>query len=119
MSDLDRTMASRGRSVFVVTTITFVLASFFVAARLISRFGVLRHRTADDWVMILAWVSGHTMHTKGVMGWSLIGKQFLAFGLSFSIDYGTTKGLGRHDVDIPQSWLRQLRGGEYAFTILY
>jgi len=44
---------------------------------------------------------------------------FLAFGLSFSIDYGTTKGLGRHDVDIPQSWLRQLRGGEYAFTILY
>jgi hypothetical protein len=56
---------------------------------------------------------------KGSNGMSLIGKQFLAFGLSFSIDYGTTKGLGRHDVDIPQSWLRQLRGGEYAFTILY
>lgn len=45
--------------------------------------------------------------------------QFLAFGLSFSIDYGTSKGLGRHDVDIPQSWLGQLRGSEYAFTILY
>ncbi|KAG4437240.1 hypothetical protein IFR05_007294 [Cadophora sp. M221] len=99
MSDHERTMPSRGRSVFVVTTVTFVLATFFVAARLISRFGVLRHRTADDWVMILAW--------------------FLAFGLSFSIDYGTSKGLGRHDVDIPPSWLGPLRGSEYAFTIIY
>jgi hypothetical protein len=24
---------------------------------LISRFGIVRHRTADDWCMILAWVS--------------------------------------------------------------
>ncbi|PVH80503.1 MFS general substrate transporter [Cadophora sp. DSE1049] len=92
-------MPSRGRSVFVVTTITFVLATFFVVARLISRFGILKHKTWDDWVMILAW--------------------FLAFGLSFSIDYGTSKGLGRHDIDIPESWLGSLRGAEYAFTILY
>jgi len=40
-----------------VTTTTFVLASVFVAARLASRFGVLKSRTADDWFMILAWVS--------------------------------------------------------------
>ncbi|CZT52783.1 related to L-fucose permease [Rhynchosporium secalis] len=99
MSDFNRTMPSRGRTVFVVTTITFVLASFFVIARLISRFGVLKHRTADDWVMILAWL--------------------LAFGLSFAIDFGTARGLGRHDVDIPESWNRSLRGSEYAFTILY
>ncbi|KAL2071825.1 hypothetical protein VTL71DRAFT_13060 [Oculimacula yallundae] len=99
MADHGRMMPSRGRTVFVVTTITFVLASFFVIARLISRFGVLKHKTADDWVMILAWL--------------------LAFGLSFSIDFGTAKGLGRHDVDIPESWIGPLRGSEYAFTILY
>jgi hypothetical protein len=71
----------------------------FVAARLVSRFGVLKSKTADDWVMILAW--------------------FIAFGLSFSIDYGTSKGLGRHDVNIPDSWQNGLRQSEYAFTILY
>ncbi len=49
---------SRGAVVFVVTTVTFALASVFVAARLISRFGILKSRTADDWVMIVAWVSG-------------------------------------------------------------
>lgn len=52
------TLPSRGKPVFVVTTITFVLATVFVVARLVSRFGILKHRTADDWVMILAWVSG-------------------------------------------------------------
>jgi fucose permease len=45
--------------------------------------------------------------------------QFIAFALSFSIDWGTSKGLGRHDVDIPQSWLTSLHQTEYAFTILY
>lgn len=48
---------SRGEAVLVVTTTTFVLASLFVAARLISRFAILRSRTADDWFMIVAWVS--------------------------------------------------------------
>lgn len=46
-------------------------------------------------------------------------EKFLAFGLSFSIDYGTAKGLGRRDVDIPLDWLPSLRCAEYAFTILY
>jgi hypothetical protein len=45
--------------------------------------------------------------------------QCIAFGLSFSIDWGTSKGLGRHDTDIPVSWLECLHQTEYAFTILY
>ncbi len=56
------TYDSHGKAVFVVTTTTFVLASVFVLARLLSRFAVLRIRTLDDWFMILAWVcflSGH------------------------------------------------------------
>ena len=48
---------SRGNAVFVVTTITFVLASVFVVARLMSRFAVVRKSTWDDYFMIAAWVS--------------------------------------------------------------
>ncbi|KAE8453898.1 hypothetical protein EG329_007674 [Mollisiaceae sp. DMI_Dod_QoI] len=99
MASLHAGLHSRSESVFVVTTTTFTLATIFVVARLVSRFGILRSRTADDWVMILAW--------------------FIAFGLSFSIDYGAARGLGRHDIDIPDSWLAPLRRSEYAFTILY
>jgi preprotein translocase subunit SecG len=47
----------RGKAAFIVTTTTFILATLFVVARLISRFGILRRKTADDWIMILAWVS--------------------------------------------------------------
>ncbi|EPE35356.1 MFS general substrate transporter [Glarea lozoyensis ATCC 20868] len=96
-SDLKR--GSSSKTVFVVTTITFVLATVFVVGRLISRFVILKNRTADDWCIILAW--------------------FIAFGLSFAIDFGTSKGLGRHDIDIPHDWLNALRQSEYAFTILY
>jgi len=45
--------------------------------------------------------------------------QFIAFGLSFSIDYGYSKGLGRHDANIPPEWLPALRRSEYAFSVLY
>jgi len=51
----------RGKAAFIVTTSTFILATLFVVARLISRFGILRHKTADDWVMVLAWVSARTL----------------------------------------------------------
>ncbi|KUJ15944.1 MFS general substrate transporter [Mollisia scopiformis] len=49
----------------------------------------------------------------------VVSRLFIAFGLSFTIDYATSKGLGRHDVDIPASWQSALRRSEYAFTILY
>lgn len=89
----------RGKASFIVTTTTFFLATLFVAARIISRFAILKHRTADDWIIILAW--------------------FLAFGLSFAIDFGTSKGLGERDEEIPEAWMPSLRASEYAFTILY
>jgi hypothetical protein len=50
---------SRRQTVFVVTTTTFVLASCFVAVRLVSRFAILGSRTADYWFMIVAWVSDY------------------------------------------------------------
>ena len=70
----------RGPIVFAVTTGTLVLASVFVGARLACRKFIVRQVSWDDYFIVIAW--------------------FLAFGLSFAIDYGATKGLGRHDVDI-------------------
>jgi hypothetical protein len=48
---------SRGRVVFVGVTVTIILASIFVAARLVSRFGIVKYRGWDDYCILLAWVS--------------------------------------------------------------
>ena len=45
--------------------------------------------------------------------------QCLAFGTSFAICYGTSVGLGRHEVDVPAQWDAALRKSEYAFSVLY
>ncbi|KAJ3568867.1 hypothetical protein NPX13_g6275 [Xylaria arbuscula] len=90
---------NRGPVVFAVTTGTLVLASVFVAARLACRKFIVRQVSWDDYFIVIAWL--------------------LAFGLSFAIDYGATKGLGRHDADIPAEDGEPLRRAEYAFTVLY
>ncbi|TGJ87045.1 hypothetical protein E0Z10_g1767 [Xylaria hypoxylon] len=89
----------RGPVVFAVTTGTLVLATIFVAARLACRTFIVRQVSWDDYFIVIAW--------------------FLAFGLSFAIDYGATKGLGRHDANIHASDWNPLRRSEYAFTVLY
>ncbi|RWA07619.1 hypothetical protein EKO27_g7483 [Xylaria grammica] len=89
----------RGPVVFAVTTGTLVLATVFVAARLACRTFIVRQVSWDDYFIVIAW--------------------FLAFGLSFAIDYGATKGLGRHDADIHADDWDPLRRSEYAFTVLY
>lgn len=48
----------RGQAVMAVTTTTLVIASLFVAARLVSRIAIVRNVTWDDYFIILAWVSG-------------------------------------------------------------
>ncbi len=89
----------RGPVVFAITTGTLVLATVFVAARLICRKFIVRQVSWDDYFIVIAW--------------------FLAFGLSFAIDYGATKGLGRHDANIQADDWDPLRRSEYAFTVLY
>jgi hypothetical protein len=54
---LDTSNGSRSRPLFVGVTLTFILASLFVAARLVSRFGIVKHRGWDDYLIVLAWVS--------------------------------------------------------------
>ncbi len=43
----------------------------------------------------------------------------VAFGLTFTIDFATSKGLGRFDANIATSWIPSLRRCEYAFSVLY
>ena len=89
----------RGTVVFAITTATLVLASVFVASRMVSRIGIVKHVSYDDYIILVAWV--------------------IAFFLSFTIDLGTMRGLGRHDDDINPDDRSGLRKCEYVFSILY
>ncbi|KAK4158517.1 L-fucose-proton symporter [Chaetomidium leptoderma] len=89
----------RGPTVFIVTTTTLSLATLFVAARMVSRVGILRRTGWDDYMVVVAWL--------------------IAVFLSLSIDLGTKSGLGRHDRDIDLKKLPELRVCEYVFSILY
>ena len=95
--DIDYT--ARGTVVRAVSAVTLVICSLFVCLRLVSRFFVVRKAGWDDYTMILAWI--------------------LAFGASFSIIYGSTKGLGRHQGDIPEEWSGELQQSSYAFSVIY
>ncbi|KAK6951069.1 hypothetical protein Daesc_007598 [Daldinia eschscholtzii] len=90
---------NRGPAVFAVTIATLVLTSCIVAARLFCRIRIVRSVTWDDYFIVIAWV--------------------IAFALSFAIDLGASKGLGRHDEDIPAENWNTLRRSEYAFSVLY
>ncbi|KHN94011.1 L-fucose permease [Metarhizium album ARSEF 1941] len=90
---------NRGPAVLAVTTATLALASVFVGARMVCRYFIVRRVSWDDRVMMVAWL--------------------IAFFLSFSICYGATVGLGKHDDDISDADLPKLRRFEYVFSILY
>ncbi|KAI9801270.1 MAG: hypothetical protein M1833_002840 [Piccolia ochrophora] len=90
---------SRGPAVLAVTVTTIAISTFFTLLRMVSRIAIVRKVSWDDYFLVLAWT--------------------IAFGLSFSICYGTSRGLGRHDVDILPVWHAPLKKSEYAFSVLY
>ena len=45
--------------------------------------------------------------------------QFIAFGFSFSVCYGTSVGLGRHETEVRPEWQGALKKAGYAFSVLY
>jgi hypothetical protein len=51
--------ADRGPAVRVVTIVFLVLATIFVTLRMWSRVGIVKKVSADDYVMLLAWVCVH------------------------------------------------------------
>ncbi|KAG8622846.1 hypothetical protein KVT40_009357 [Elsinoe batatas] len=92
-------MEGRSVTVFAVTIAVFTLATLFVSFRFLSRIWVVKRVTLDDHIMGVAWI--------------------IAFGLAFTICYGATVGLGRHEADVPSSWQLPLRRSQFAFSILY
>ena len=95
----DGAIPDRGPAVFAVTTATLVIASVFVAGRMFSRIRIVRRVNPDDYIMCVAWL--------------------MAFFLSFTIELGTTRGLGRHDAHILEHKRPGLRICEYVFSVLY
>lgn len=95
----DGPVPDRGAQVFGGTLSTLIIATVFVAGRLISRHFVVGKISWDDKVMMLAWL--------------------VAFFMSFTIILGVSHGLGRHDVNIDPDQRAVLRRCEYVFSILY
>jgi fucose permease len=85
--------------VFVGVLVTFILSSLFVAARLVSRFGIVKRHGWDDYTIIVAW--------------------FLAFGMSFAVAFCTFKGLGVPEENISPAWVDPLLKARYAAIVLY
>ena len=48
---------NRGPTVLTVTIVMLVLSTVFVTLRLISRIGVVKRVSVDDYAIIIAWVS--------------------------------------------------------------
>jgi hypothetical protein len=46
-------------------------------------------------------------------------EELLSFGLSLTICYGTSKGIGLHPAKVPPEWLPELRKSIYACAVLY
>ncbi|KAH0262074.1 MFS monosaccharide transporter-like protein, partial [Aureobasidium melanogenum] len=90
---------SRSSVVFSVTVAMIACSTVFVFSRIASRAGIVKKVLLDDYFILVAWL--------------------LAFGLSFSICYGSFVGLGRHEDDVPDSWQGALRRSQYAFSVLY
>ncbi|KAM5469765.1 hypothetical protein MauCBS54593_004319 [Microsporum audouinii] len=86
--------------IFVVTLLMVILSAGSVAFRLASRLYVMRQAVKiHDYLIVLAWMT--------------------AFGLSYSILYGTTKGLGLNMEFIPIELRPQLKKAIYSFSVLY
>ncbi|KAK4199386.1 putative L-fucose-proton symporter [Triangularia verruculosa] len=95
----DYEQVDRGPAVMAVTAATLILSSVFVAARMVSRIGIVRRFGADDFIMVLAWLT--------------------TLFLSLSIIFGTKRGLGRHESNIEDWEMPALRMCEYVFSVLY
>ncbi|CAF9926528.1 MAG: hypothetical protein ALECFALPRED_003463 [Alectoria fallacina] len=92
-------MQDRGPTVLAVVIALLCVSTGFIVLRLISRMGVVKRVSNDDYAIVIAWL--------------------VAFGFSFSICYGTGVGLGRHEANVAPHDRESLKKAEYAFSVLY
>ncbi|KAB8606244.1 hypothetical protein FH972_025874 [Carpinus fangiana] len=90
---------SRAAVVLAVTAAMIAASTVFVFFRLVSRIGIVKKVTPDDYFIIVAWI--------------------ISFGLSFAICLGTKYGLGMHERDISPDHKYVLIRLEYTFSVLY
>ena len=111
-------LQDRGPTVLAVVIALLCVSTAFIVIRLISRIGVVKRVSNDDYAIVIAWVSHIPIRLPRTLPvvntW-----QFVAFGFSFSICHGTSVGLGRHEADIAPQDRGSLRKAEYAFSVLY
>ncbi|WWC70330.1 uncharacterized protein I206_104280 [Kwoniella pini CBS 10737] len=93
------TLNDRSAAVFTITLALLVLSTAFSGARLISKWGIVRKRTADDYVAVLAWI--------------------FAAGMSITILLAARYGLGKPDASINPAYTLRLKRYIYGFTTLY
>ncbi|WWC88245.1 uncharacterized protein L201_003151 [Kwoniella dendrophila CBS 6074] len=89
----------RSNAILVVTIIMTVLATIFVAMRMISKAWVVRKVMWDDYITLLAWVF------------------FVA--LATAVMVGARSGLGKVGLEIQPHWVGPLRRATYVFTVFY
>lgn len=106
---------SRATPTLVVTIVVFVLASVFVALRFVSRVGVVRKVVSHDYLILLAWVCSLTFCAILILTFL----KAIDFGFVFAVCYGTTKGLGLHQQNVPFSSNTALNTSEYVANVLY
>lgn len=66
MADVSSHPHSRGPAVLIVTVIMMVLATVFVLLRMVSRIGIVKRVTLDDYFMMLAWVSNDDLKQMAI-----------------------------------------------------
>lgn len=66
MSETNDAIQNRGPVVLAVTIAFLVASTVFVLLRLISRIGIVRKVSKDDYAIVLAWVS-----TTSACSWSI------------------------------------------------
>lgn len=64
MADDITASQNRGGEVLAVTVALFAAATFAVVLRFISRVGIVKRISQDDYAMILAWVITHAHHSS-------------------------------------------------------
>ncbi|KAH8775178.1 major facilitator superfamily domain-containing protein [Hyaloscypha finlandica] len=99
MTNYNDPLVSRSGVVFAVSLFSVIASFLFVILRMISKLGILRKTSWDDYFVILAW--------------------WIAFGLSFSICFASRHGLGKRDDGIHTEWQKPLAWSQYMFTVLY